>query len=277
MRMWALAASAILLLGMMTLKAQRPFREYPGVEYNDFPLPDDYAKPSEWVFARLMYPPDPYSRNRGFGFGGGMDWKHGYSIWTQDYPRADRHFNLAVRRLTRIDSRSVEQPVDLDDDDDVFNWPWLYAVQVGRWKLTDSQAAKLREYLDRGGFFMVDDFWGSDDWEVFERSIRKVYADRPMDDLPRNDQILHTVFDLSDLYQVPGARYRGSGVTEKCYACPPAWRGMRDPKGRVNVAATFDSDLGDSWEYADDPSYDEKFSALGIRIAVNYIAYAMTH
>ena len=81
-------------------------------------------------------------------------------MWTQDYPRADRHFLLAVRRLTRINARSVEQPVDLDDGDDVYNWPWLYAVQPGTWLLTDAQAAKLRDYLLRGGFFMADDFWG---------------------------------------------------------------------------------------------------------------------
>ena len=89
-------------------------------------------------------------------------------MWTQDYPRADRHFPLAVRRLTRVDVRSVEQPVNLDDGDDVYNWPWLYAVQTGHWSLTDAQAAKLRDYLLRGGFFMCDDFWGEDDWEVFD-------------------------------------------------------------------------------------------------------------
>jgi len=35
--------------------------------------------------------------------------------------------------------RSVEQPVNLDDGNDVYNWPWLYAVQVGEWTLTDAQ------------------------------------------------------------------------------------------------------------------------------------------
>ena len=70
-------------------------------------------------------------------------WQKGRSIWTQDYPRADRHFLQALRRLTRIDARSVEQPVNLDDDDDVYNFPFLYAVQVGQWDLTDAQAVKL--------------------------------------------------------------------------------------------------------------------------------------
>jgi Domain of unknown function (DUF4159) len=258
---------------------QMPFREYPGIEYNDFPLPADAYDKAEFMFARLMYPQMPGARgfNAGRSRNGGDDWKHGYSMWTQDYPRADRHFLLALRRLSRIDARSVEQPVDLDDGDDVYNWPWLYAVQPGTWLLTDSQAAKLRDYLLRGGFFMADDFWGQSGWDVFENSIKKVFPDREIVDIPNPAAIFHTVYDLNDRYQVPGARYRQTGVTEKCDRCPPAWRGIYDDYGRVMVAMTFDSDLGDSWEWADDPSYDEKFSALGIRIGLNYIVYAMSH
>jgi uncharacterized protein DUF4159 len=262
---------------------QSPFRQYPGVEYGDFPLPPDYQDKSEWVFARLMYPPATgYGRGFGRGFGGygrygGADWTHGNSIWTQDYPRADRHFVQAVRRLTRLHARSVEQPVNLDDGDDVFNWPWLYAVQVGHWNLTDAQARKMREYLLRGGFFMCDDFWGEDQWEVFEASMKRVFPDRPIVELENPDPIFHTIYNLDDRYQVPGARYLSTGVTYKCEGCPARWRGIYDDRGRLMVAMSFNSDLGDSWEWADDPTYDEKFSALGIRIGVNYIVYAMTH
>ncbi len=263
---------------------QSPFRQYPGVEYGDFPLPPDYQDKSEWVFARLMYPPATGGYGRGFGRGfggygryGGTDWTHGNSIWTQDYPRADRHFVQAVRRLTRLHARSVEQPVNLDDGDDVFNWPWLYAVQVGHWNLTDAQARKMREYLLRGGFFMCDDFWGEDQWDVFEASMKRVFPDRPIVELENPDPIFHTIWNLDDRYQVPGARYLSIGVTYKCEGCPARWRGIYDDRGRLMVAMSFNSDLGDSWEWADDPHYDEKFSALGIRIAINYIIYAMTH
>ena len=115
---------------------QRPFREYPGIEYNNFPLPDDYRQPAEFAFARLMYPPAPTAR---FDRAGSY-WAQGMSSWTQDYPRADRHLAQALRRLTRIDTRSVEQPVNLDDGDEVYNWPWIYAVRTGEWSLTDAQA-----------------------------------------------------------------------------------------------------------------------------------------
>jgi hypothetical protein len=274
-RNFAILLAAAALVFVAGLGAwQRPFREYPGIEYNTFPLPQDYREKTEWAFARLMYP-QAYG-GRGFR-NRNSDWREGNSMWTQDYPRADRHFSQAIRRLTRLHSRSVEQPVNLDDGDDVYNWPWLYAVQTGQWKLTDPQALKLREYLLRGGFFMADDFWGESQWLVFLDSIQRVFPDRPIVDIPEGDSILRTVYDLSDRYQVPGARYLQTGVTYKCDGCPARWRGIYDDKGRLLVAISFDSDLGDSWEWADDPNYDEKFSALGIRIGINYIVYAMTH
>jgi hypothetical protein len=254
-----------------------PFRQYPGVEYADFALPPDFRQQTEWVFARLMYPPTRYGIGGGYGFRGSSNWAQGFSIWTQDYPRADRHFSEAVRRLTRLHVRSVEQPVNLDDGDDVFNWPWLYAVQVGQMKLTDAQAKKLGEYLARGGFFVVDDFWGADQWSNFMENMNRALPGRPTVDIPESDAFFHVVYDLKDRYQVPGARYMQTGVTWKCQGCPARWRGIYDDHGRLVVAMTFDSDVGDSWEWADEPLYDEKFSALGIRIGVNEIVYALTH
>jgi hypothetical protein len=250
-----------------------PFREYPGIEYSDFPLPPDAAVKSEWVFARLMYPSAPTARFARWG----ADWSAGQTSWTQDYPRADRHFAMALRRLTRIDVRSVEQPVNLDDGEDVFNYPWLYAVQVGEWKLTEAQARKLREYLLRGGFFMADDFWGIDEWAVFKETMQRVFPDRPIVEIANQDAIFHTIYDLDDRYQVPGEwslrmdrPYRNNGADVH-------WRGIFDDEGRVMVAISLNSDLGDSWEWADAPHYPERYSALGIRIGVNYVTYAMTH
>src|SRR6476660_930358 len=157
--------------------AQRPFRVYPSMEaYDNVPLPPDWEEKAEWVFGRLMYPQHPQARfgrySRGYGL---LDWREGGTSWTQDYPRADRHFAQALRRLTRIHTRSVEQPVSLDDGDDIYNWPWLCAGEMGDWKLTDAQAAKLREYLLRGGFLMLDDFWGTQEWERFEESMSRVF------------------------------------------------------------------------------------------------------
>ena len=174
--------------------------------------------------------------------------------------------------------RSVEQPVNLDDGDDVYNWPWLCAGEMGDWKLTDAQAKKLRDYLLRGGFLMLDDFWGTEEWDRFAESMRAVFPDRPMVEIDNADSIFHSVYDLDDRYQVPGqwairrgTTYRNDGAVSSLA------RHSTTTSGRLMVAMDFNSDMGDSWEWADDPEYPEKYSALGIRIGVNYVVYALTH
>jgi hypothetical protein len=254
-----------------TYAFQLPFRQYPGVEYENFPLPTDWNEKTEWAFARLMYPPLPR-----FGYRYGDDWRQGQSNWTIDYPRSDRHLSEAVRRLTRIHARSVEQPINLEEGDQ-YNWPWLYGVEVGHWDLTDTQVKALRVYLLRGGFFMTDDFHGTQEWAVFVASMSRVFPDRPIVEIPDSDPIFHAVYNLDDRYQVPGAQFLYSGRVYEKDGTVPHWRGIYDERGRLLVAMCFNMDLGDSWEHADNPQYPEKFSALGLRIGVNYIVYAMTH
>ena len=261
--------------------AQRPFHQYPSVEYGEStPLPSDWQRPGEWAFARLMYPPGPNDGYRG-RFDG--DWRQGMSLWTQDGPPADRALSAAVRRLTRIDARSVEQDVNLEDGGEVYNWPWLYAVQVGEWGITQHQADVLRDYLLRGGFLMADDFHGAYEWQMFVQRMRMVFPDRPIVDIPDNDPIFHTLFDLDDRYQVPGEAHLRRGYKVPDYPQGPDdgkgahWRAIYDDKGHIMVAISYNSDIGDSWEWSDRASYPERFSALGIRIGINYVVYAMTH
>ena len=274
-------------LVVCSLFAQKPFRQFPAwEEYTDAP-PPDYQLPGEWAFARMMYPTTHHQIDWQSEYKRGFDWHAGVTNWTIDYPRSDRHLAMAIRRLTRIDARSVEMPVNLDEDDDVFNYPWLYAVEVGHWELTPNQIARFREFLLRGGFFMCDDFHGNDEWEVFIESMRKVFPDRQIVDIENKDQIFHAVFDLDDRYQVPGAQFTLThSVCEKCpTARPPVfgggdvahWRGIYDDHGRLMVAICHNMDLGDSWENADRPQYPEKYSALGLRIGINYVVYSMTH
>ena len=245
-----------------------PFRVYPGAEYFDYDLPTDYREPAEFVFGRLMYP--------SIGWGGG-GWQNGGTDWTIDYPRGDRHIASLVRRLSVINARSVEQPVNLDDGDDVFHWPWLYAVEVGKWDLSDSQAAKLREYLLRGGFLMVDDFHGSREWTVFVESMRRVFPDRPIVDLPNDDPIFHTFWDLEERQQIPGLQFVYSGRPFEQDGFEAHWRGIYDDQGRVMVAICHNMDLGDAVEHSDTPQYPQELSAVAMRTFLNYIIYAMTH
>lgn len=256
---------------------QQKFRVYISAEpYDNVVLPPDYQEKTEWVFGRLMYPAHPRAM---FGrrYGGPRAWLEGGTSWTQDYPRADRFFAGAVRRLTRVHVRSVEQPVNLDDGDDVYYWPFLFAGEMGDWLLTDSQAAKLRDYLLRGGFLMLDDFWGTPEWNRFMESMDRVFPDREIVDIPEGDPILSTVFTLRERFIIPGQwglrrgnLYRNDGSEAK-------WRAIYDDKGRVMVAMLFNSDTGDSWEWADSAWYPEKYSALGLRLGVNFVVYSLTH
>lgn len=264
-----------LLALSLLLVAQRPFRSYPGLEGadTDAPLPDDFDRPAELILGRLMYP-----SNAGRGRGGAGNWLAGRTTWTVDYPKGDRTFASALRRLTRIDVRSVEQPVNPDDGDDIFHWPYLHVSMPGAWNLTASQAQKLRDYLQRGGFLFCDSFFGTAEWVNFEDGIRRIFPDAQFEDLSNGDRLFHTVFDIADPHQVAnfrsmlrdGRTYRSDGETAR-------WRVIRDNTGRVMVAIAFNSDVGDSWQLADDPRYPEKYSALGLRIGVNYVVYAMSH
>lgn len=260
--------------------SQRPFRVYPSMEpYDEVELPPDWKEKTEWIFARLMYPSHPearFARYNRFGRGA-TSWLQGGTSWTQDYPRADRHFSRALRRLTRVHVRSVEQPVNLDDGNDVFDYPFLCAGEMGDWLLTDAQAAKLRDYLLRGGFLLLDDFWGTEEWDRFMESMKRVLPDRPVVDIEDEDSIFHTVYDLDDRYQIPGQWALRAGRTYRNDGAEPRWRGIYDDNGRIMVAMYFNSDVGDAWEWADDPRYPEKYSALGIRLGVNYVVYSMTH
>ena len=258
---------------------QKPFRVYPSMEpYDNIPLPPDWQEKAEWVQARLMYPQHPEARF-GRSHYGRLDWREGGTSWTQDYPRADRHFALALRRLTRIHVRSVEQPNNPDDIDDFFNWPWMVAGEMGDWMLTGAQVKTLREYLLRGGFIYMDDFWGPEEYARFAESMTRVFPDRPVVEIGNEDSIFHAVYDLDDRYQVLGQwSLRGGGwMGQRAAGTKAHWMGIYDDRNRLMVAMTFNSDVGDSWEWADSPTYPEKFSALGIRLGVNYVVYAMTH
>lgn len=276
------AQAAIAGLALLTALAafQLPFREYPSMEpYDEVERPPDWEEKTEFVFGRLMYPQHPEARFTRYSLwrGGRVDWREGATSWTQDYPRADRHFLMALRRLTRIQARSVEQPVNLEWDDDVYNWPFLFAGEMGDWLLTPAQAAKLRDYLLRGGFLLLDDFWGTEEWERFEESMKLVFPDRPAVEIDDKDPIFHTVYDLDARYQVPGQWALRSGTTYRNDGATPRWRGIYDDRGRLMVAMYFNSDVGDSWEWADNPRYPEKYSALGIRLGVNCTIYSLTH
>jgi hypothetical protein len=242
--------------------------QYGDQSYSTFEQSHDKA---EFSWSRLRYTTARYG-----GSGGGYGFGYGYGSWSRDYPKADRQFLIALKRLTRINGRSTEQVVDLDSDD-IDNYPWVYAVQVQTWTFTEPEAKRLREFLLKGGFLMVDDFHGTADWESFLRGMRMVFPDRPIEDLENKDEIFHVLYDLDDRFQVPGEQFINTGRTYEKDGYVAKWRGIRDDKGRIVVAICHNMHLGDAWEWADSPEYPEKFASMAFRIGLDYIIYGMTH
>jgi len=262
-----LAASLVgvaLLLATAAANAQwySPECHSPTVD-NDPPQPK-----AEFHMARLMYT-DSSGRMRG----GWRPW------WAIDWPEAECHLTRGLRRLTRLDVADDSFHVRAFDER-LFDFPWLFAQQVGHWYLSDEEAAHLREYLLRGGFLVVDDFHGEYQWQVFAESIFRALPGRLIVEIPETDPLLHILYDLDQRTQIPGKRhlYRAAnGHIEAQLEGPQHWRGIYDDDGRLMVAINFNMDMGDAWEHADDPVYPEPMTTLAYRFGINYIIYAMTH
>jgi len=219
---------------------------------------------AEFRFMRLAY------NDFAGGFGGRQR-------WLTDWPEAETHLLGGVRRLTRIDAAEEGSRIGIMDAD-LFDYPWLYAVEVGGWYLADNEAARLRDYLLRGGFLMVDDFHGGAEWEGFVDSMRRVFPDRPIVDIPVSDSVFHVLYDLDDTVQIPGIGAASRGMTyERNDGFPAHWRGIYDDSGRLMVVINFNMDLGDAWEHADIPDYALQYTARAYKFAINYMLYAMTH
>ncbi len=135
---------------------------------------------------------------------------------------------------------------------------------------------------------MVDDFHGSNaadheqhinEWQNFTASMSKVFPDRPIVDIPNSDPIFHTIYDLDQRFQVPGAQFFDTGITYEKGPTgkEPHWRAIYDDKGRIMVAICHNMDLGDAWEHSDEARYLEEWASLAYRIAMNYFVYDLTH
>jgi hypothetical protein len=203
------------------------------------------------------------------------DWTRGGTAWAVDYPGGDRTFAALLERLSNIDVRSVEQPVNLDDGDDVHYWPFMISGLVGAMDLTEAQAAKLREHLLRGGFLLCDSFYGTNEWVVFQESMKRVFPDRPIVELPDSHPIFHIVYDLTDRPQVPTWQHLPRGYRND--GAEPHWRAILDDDDRVMVMIAFNNDIADGWQRADEPRYPQAAATLAIRLGVNFAVYAMTH
>jgi hypothetical protein len=244
----------------------------------------------EFVLARLAY---------NDGFMGGRNRFGG--AWETDAPQAEFHLTGGISRLTRIDTLELNDKDDWENvypvrpggpldprELDIFDYPFVYGVEVGRWDLDDEEAAHMRQYLLRGGFLMVDDFHGYDQWEGFIYSMERVFPEPEYEarDIPAGHEAFHVLYDMGEQVrnktQIPGVvayRYDGSSTCEECNngGAEAQWKGIFDSSGRLMVAINFNMDLGDAWEHADEARYPQPLTALAYRFAISYALYAMTH
>jgi len=228
----------------------------------------------EFRFARLAYNDSSALGSGGFGRFGGR------GSWTTDAPEAEQHLLTGIRRLTRINTLDPERDRFIavaPGDADIYEYPFIYAVEVGRWYLSDEGAANMREYLLRGGFLMVDDFHGSVQWQGFMESMQRVFPDREVIEIPDDHEVFHVLYDLDHKVQIPGVFALMSGRTYEQDGVDPHWRGVFDDDGRLMVAINFNMDMGDAWEHADTPDYPQPLTALAYRFAISYALYAMSH
>jgi hypothetical protein len=259
-------AAATLALGAALALAQgrgRIWARYEHEMQDPIEDPPDAGRKGELVLGRLRY------RSRLDGRRGG------YARWGIDANKGDRTFIAILTRLTRIDVQPVEHIVDIDSDD-MFDIPFLVAISIGDWDLSPPQAERLRRFFDRGGFLMVDDFHNEREWANFMRGMQMIDPAAAADELGDDDPAFHVMFDLKERIRVPGANVvHGDGIERG--GAVPHWRAVRDSRGRMMVAITFNQDVGDGWEFADHPDYPEKYASAAIRIGTNFVVYAMTH
>ncbi len=218
---------------------------------------------AEFTFVRVVY-----TGLQGWGY---------YKNWYTDWPKADRQFILGIQRLTNIKTADQGKTIPLTDKE-IFRYPFIYSVEVGHWNLTDDEARALREYLRRGGFLFCDDFWGSVEWENFQRNVARILPGMKIVEIPKAHPIFHSYYDIPEIIQTPNvgnALYKSTTFEEDGHV--PHCRGIFDDNGRLMVVINWNTDLGDAWEWADLPGYPAKYSTYAYQIGINAIIYAMSH
>lgn len=200
--------------------------------------------------------------------------------WAVDYPKADHQFLVALKRLSVLDAYELDNAIKLTDPK-LRRFPLLYLVEVGSMSLTNAEVLALRNYLLAGGFMVIDDFWGSWAWDQFVAQMHRVFPDRAIVELPLEHPVFSTFYNIDSILQVPnvrlGAESVRGGSTHEYDGIIPHVRGIFADDGRLMVLINWNTDLGDAWEWADNPEYPLKFSTYAFEIGINFVIYSMTH
>ena len=210
-----------------------------------------------------------------------QSWGRG-GAWQTDYPDSDLNFSYRLQQLTSLKVDPNGRILELTDPE-LFDYPFIYIIEPGHMELSLDEVAALRRYLNSGGFLMVDDFWGEDEWENFYREIKRVLPEREPIELPLEHPIFHCVYDLSKKPQIPSIGHaiqgRAAGITwERPDATEVHYKGIFDDRGRVMAIICHNTDLGDGWEReGENEEYFREFSVKkSYPMGINIVTYAMT-
>lgn len=184
--------------------------------------------------------------------------------WSHDYPTAEHNLYNAIKMTTNLRVSGDPKILTLDDDQ-IFDFPILYICEVGFWKLSDDQAQRLAEYLNRGGFMIVDDFRGTPEYQNLLAQFRKAIPRYTVREMTAAHPIFHCYFEFDALSN--DSPYNQMGFLPKFY-------GVFDQNGRLAVIINYNNDIGDGWEW---PKLDEVYSTEAFRLGINYLIYSMTH
>jgi len=244
-------AAAILVLSLATLQAQRRFR---GMFDDSEAARATAIQQSEFVFARVQF-----GSGRG-GFGG-------YGGWAHDYPDAEEHILQISNEATSVNLQKMAYVIVRLDQEEIFRYPFLYFSEVGEMNLSEQEVLGFREYLNRGGFAMIDDFDNQRSLDWFQSQMRRVFPDRTFVELTIDHPIFHTFYEIPTLnLEAPFD-----------YGAPPRFYGYYDDKGRLLMIINHNNDIGDFWEWIDRPMYPLQPSTEALRLGINYIIFSMTH
>ena len=217
-----------------------------------------------------------YFTRAAYSDGRGRWGRRGGGSWATDYPKADQQFLVVLRRLTNLDALPYEHPVQLDDPE-LRRYPFIYTVEVGNMDLTDAEVTALRSYLLAGGFMVADDFWGDYEWENFAEQMRRVFPEYPIVEIPMDHPVLSAFYDVDEILMVPNVGNARTGRYSEQGARAAHCRGIFDENGRLMVVVNWNTDIGDAWEWAEQPDYPLQFSTYAYQMGVNFIVYAMSH
>lgn len=211
--------------------------------------------------------------------------------WRTDYPYGEINLTIRLSELTKTavsrtpgDREPNHYVVEIDDDA-LFQCPVVMASDAGTIGFDEEEAERLREYLLKGGFLWVDDFWGTRAWEHWSREIGKALppGQFAIEEVSMDDPIFRSQFLVTSVPQVTNIFFwRDTGGRETrergSDSARAHLRAIRDAHGRIMVVMTFNTDLADSWEReGEDPAFFHQFSPAGYALGINVLLHALTH